>query len=70
MLRVPELLLLESLKASDHILSTEEVPKLKVGKDAMFRDLDKARHERSLGPPISPPQPRNNAAIDDVSFAE
>lgn len=55
MLRVLELPLLESLKASDHILTAEENLKSKVDEDKMFRDLDKSVYSCSLGPPMSPP---------------
>lgn len=46
--------MLDSLKASDHVLSVEEVRSSTVDEDLMFRDLDKAGHICLLGPPISP----------------
>lgn len=70
MLRVLEFPLLESLKASDHILFAEEVLKLEMDEDTMFRDLHMARHLCSLGPSMSPPQPQNNAALDVVALVK
>lgn len=61
-----ELPFLESLKASDHMLSAEEILNLKVDKDKIFRDSDKVGHVCTLGPSMSPPQPQNDATLDIV----
>lgn len=49
MLKVPKLPLLESLKQSDHLLTTEKILNNPVDKDLMFRDLDEVGLSCPLG---------------------
>lgn len=54
MVKILELPLLDKLKRVDHILLVNEVLRLNVDKDKMFRELDRVGITCPLGPPMSP----------------
>lgn len=55
MIKISDLPFLDKLKKMDHILLANEVLRLDVDKDKMFRELDRAGVVCALGPPMSLP---------------
>lgn len=55
MMRASDLPFLEVVKLSDQPLTVEDVLKIEVDKDLMFRELDRSGHVCCLGPDVSSP---------------